>query len=42
MGVPFDPWSASELEKHKREIVIVMRAMLGIEEPRGGSSRRRR
>jgi AcrR family transcriptional regulator len=44
MGVPFDPWSRAELEKHKREIVIVARAMLGIGDPkatrrpRGGGS----
>ena len=31
LGVPFDPWSQAELEKHKREIVLVARAMLGIE-----------
>jgi TetR/AcrR family transcriptional regulator len=28
--VPFDPWSRAELEKHKREILLVARAMLGI------------
>jgi len=28
--VPFDPWSPAELEKHKREILLVARAMLGI------------
>jgi TetR/AcrR family transcriptional regulator len=28
---PFDPWSGAELEKHKREILIVARRMLGIE-----------
>jgi TetR/AcrR family transcriptional regulator len=28
---PFDPWSRPELEKHKREILIVARRMLGIE-----------
>lgn len=28
--VPFDPWSRAELERHKREIVLVARAMLGI------------
>ena len=31
LGVPFDPWSRAELEKHKREILLVARAMLGIE-----------
>jgi TetR/AcrR family transcriptional regulator len=29
--VPFDPWSPAEIEKHKREILLVARAMLGIE-----------
>ena len=28
---PFDPWSGPELEKHKREILIVARGLLGIE-----------
>jgi hypothetical protein len=28
-GVPFDPWNAAELEKHKREIVLAARTMLG-------------
>ena len=28
--VPFDPWSRVELEKHKREILLVARSMLGI------------
>jgi TetR/AcrR family transcriptional regulator len=28
--VPFDPWSPAELEKHKREILLVARTMLGI------------
>jgi hypothetical protein len=32
MGVPFDPWNAAVLEEHKREIVLVARAMLGIED----------
>jgi TetR/AcrR family transcriptional regulator len=31
LDVPFDPWDQDELEKHKREIVLVARAMLGIE-----------
>jgi TetR/AcrR family transcriptional regulator len=30
LGVPFDPWSKVELDKHKREILLVARAMLGI------------
>jgi TetR/AcrR family transcriptional regulator len=29
--VPFDPWSRAEIEKHKQEIVLVARRMLGIE-----------
>jgi TetR/AcrR family transcriptional regulator len=33
LDVPVDPWSRAELEKHKREIVIVARAMLGIDAP---------
>jgi TetR/AcrR family transcriptional regulator len=31
LDAPFDPWSRAELEKHKREILLVARAMLGIE-----------
>jgi TetR/AcrR family transcriptional regulator len=30
-GVPFDPWSRAELEKHKREVLLVARTMLGIQ-----------
>jgi hypothetical protein len=29
--VPFDPWQRAELEKHKREMLLVARGMLGIE-----------
>ena len=29
--VPFDPWSRIELDRHKREILLVARSMLGIE-----------
>jgi TetR/AcrR family transcriptional regulator len=43
-----DPWSRSELEKHKREILLVARGMLGMEtrakrgrEPAQASRRRR-
>lgn len=39
LAPPFDPWSQSELEKHKREILLVARGMLGIEtqpKPRPG------
>jgi TetR/AcrR family transcriptional regulator len=32
-NVPFDPWSATELESHKREILLVARHMLGIPSP---------
>lgn len=42
MGVPFDPWSREELEKHKREIAIVARSMLGIDEPPSRPARARR
>jgi TetR/AcrR family transcriptional regulator len=31
LDVPFDPWSPAEIEKHKREILLVARTMLGIE-----------
>ena len=30
LDVPFDPWGRAELEKHKREILLVARGMLGI------------
>jgi len=33
LDVPFDPSSQAELEKHKREILLVARTMLGIESP---------
>jgi AcrR family transcriptional regulator len=42
MGVPFDPWSQAELEKHKREIVAIARHMLGIEQPRTRRGKGRR
>jgi len=29
-GVPFDAWNPVELEKHKRELLVVARIMLGI------------
>jgi TetR/AcrR family transcriptional regulator len=38
LDAPFDPWSRAELEKHKREILLVARSMLGIEAPRTGSA----
>jgi TetR/AcrR family transcriptional regulator len=31
---PFDPWSPAELEKHKQEILVLARHMLGIQKPR--------
>jgi TetR/AcrR family transcriptional regulator len=30
LNVPVDPWSRTELDKHKREILLVARTMLGI------------
>ena len=30
LDVPFDPWQRDELDKHKREILLVARTMLGI------------
>jgi TetR/AcrR family transcriptional regulator len=33
LDVPVDPWSQAELEKHKREILLVARIMLGIDDP---------
>ena len=33
LGAALDPWSRTELEKHKREILLVARTMLGIESP---------
>jgi TetR/AcrR family transcriptional regulator len=33
LDAPLDPWSGEELEKHKREILIVARVMLGIPSP---------
>lgn len=31
LGKPFDPWSPAELDKHKHEVLLVARIMLGIE-----------
>lgn len=39
LDAPFDPWGPSELEKHKREILLVARGMLGIETLRTGEAR---
>ena len=33
VGAALDPWSPNELEKQKREILLVARTMLGIESP---------
>jgi len=33
LDAPTDPWSQNELEKHKREILLVARTMLGIPSP---------
>ena len=30
LDLPFDPWGRAEIEKHKREILLVARTMLGI------------
>jgi AcrR family transcriptional regulator len=40
LNVPVDPWSRAELDKHKREILLVARSMLGITaEPRAREAR---
>jgi TetR/AcrR family transcriptional regulator len=40
LNVPVDPWSRAELDKHKREILLVARGMLGIKaEPRARKAR---
>ena len=33
LGAAIDPWSRTEIEKHKREILLVARTMLGIKSP---------
>ena len=33
LGLSVDPWSQNELDKHKREMLLVARTMLGIESP---------
>jgi TetR/AcrR family transcriptional regulator len=38
LNVPVDPWSRGELEKHKREILLVARGMLGIDPPPTGTT----
>jgi hypothetical protein len=30
LNVPVDPWSRAEIDKHKREILLVARGMLGV------------
>jgi hypothetical protein len=32
-----DPWSRGELEKHKRELLLVARSLLGIDAPADGA-----
>jgi TetR/AcrR family transcriptional regulator len=40
LGEPVDPWSRTELDAHKSEILLVARSMLGIEaEPRARETR---
>jgi TetR/AcrR family transcriptional regulator len=39
LNEPVDPRSRSELEKHKREILLVARNMLGIDAPATGTTR---
>jgi TetR/AcrR family transcriptional regulator len=41
LGVPVDPWGPDELDKHKREILLVARTMLGIGSPRPRTRRAR-
>jgi TetR/AcrR family transcriptional regulator len=38
LDVPVDPWGRTELEKHKREILLVARGMLGIDPPPTGTA----
>ena len=33
LGAAIDPWSQNEIDKHKREILLVARTMLGIKSP---------
>jgi TetR/AcrR family transcriptional regulator len=37
LDLPVDPWGRAELEKHKQEILLVARGMLGIETRRGSA-----
>ena len=41
VDVAFDVWSPAELERHKREIVLIARTMLGME-PRAATRREKR
>jgi len=34
---PVDPWSRAELEKHKQELLLVARGLLGIDAPAAGA-----
>ena len=40
LNVPVEPWSRAELDKHKREILLVARGMLGIQAEAGTHERR--
>jgi TetR/AcrR family transcriptional regulator len=39
LGAAIHPWGRDEIEKHKREIVLVARTMLGITSPTPGGTR---
>jgi TetR/AcrR family transcriptional regulator len=38
LNEPVDPWGRAELEKHKQEILLVARGMLGIDAPPTGTT----
>ena len=40
LNVPVEPWSRAELDKHKREVPLVARGMLGIQAEAGTPRRR--
>ena len=37
LGAAIDPWGQDEIEKHKREVLLVARTMLGIGDKQGGN-----
>jgi TetR/AcrR family transcriptional regulator len=37
LDAPVDPWSRSELEKHKQDLLLVARGLLGIDAPAAGA-----